>query len=292
MASKNEDFLGNDNLNILKQHFQDTEQRAKEHEALRQSTEYQDQLSFLRKTVMDLIRSIRLCEFAATRDSGFANYMLPTYLDEIIEAAITAQLAIENGALNPARRELRYVLEVVVNIAYVDEVRSSDSFDDRTKYYRGKNVNKTNVKHVFDLPLRLLGAHKDSFANHVNRAWVKASNHVHLTKRKVDEKLAMREAGVNLGLETIDMLKQIVSDVHEACSIVMVLTFETIGPSFTGDVIVGELDQLDDWSLYASEYVAIVDAYFDYKHERKDSLTQIIQRRQERIRFPLPHADA
>lgn len=267
--------------------------RAEEHEKVRQSSDYQAQIRFLQKTVMDLIRTMRLCEIAATRWDEFnENYLLPTYMDDIIEAAIMAQLAIENGALNPARRELRYMLEVAVNIAYVDEIMAKDSFSERTSFYRGKQVNKCNVDHVFDLPLRLLGDQKGSFATSVRQAWVKASNYVHLTKRRVDEKLELREKGVTLGFETTDMLKDVVSDVHGVCSIVMVLTFETIGPSFTGDILVDNLDQLDDWAFHASGYIALVDAYYDYKHERKDKIEQHVQRRQQRVLFQIPTAIA
>lgn len=49
------------------------------------------------------------------------------------------------------------MLEVIVNIAYVDELRAKDTFDQRISYYRGKGVKKSNVDHIFDLPLRLLG---------------------------------------------------------------------------------------------------------------------------------------
>ncbi|QVK23304.1 hypothetical protein KHX94_00205 [Shewanella dokdonensis] len=71
--------------------------------------------------------------------AGFwKKYLLPRHFDDIVEAALTAQLAVENGALNPARRELRYMLEVAVNVAYVDEIRAKDSFDERVAFYRGK----------------------------------------------------------------------------------------------------------------------------------------------------------
>lgn len=274
-------------------HYKSVAERAEEHEIVRQSSDYQAQLSFLRKTVMDLVRSVRLCEVAASRWNEFhQNYLLPTYVDDIVEAALTAQLAIENGALNPARRELRYMLEVAVNIAYVDEIRAKDSFNDRTNYYRGKSANKSNVDHVFDLPLRMLGDQKALFATSVRNAWVKASNYVHLTKRRVDEKLQLRENGVTLGFETTEMLSQVVADVHEACSIVMVLTFETIGPSFTGDILVDELDEQDGWAFHANGFIAKIDSYFDYKYERKDQLDQLIQRRQRRVLFPISAPNA
>lgn len=281
----------------LLSHFRDlrdeTERRSKEHDELRSSSEYALELSRLRKTIHDLIQTLRLCSFAASRWSDFSeNYLLPRHLDDIVEAALSAQLSIENGALNPARRELRYMLEVIVNIAYVDELRAKDTFDQRISYYRGKGVKKSNVDHIFDLPLRLLGDHKDLFAKSVQTAWIRASNYVHLTKRRIDEKLRLRDEGVVLGMETIEMLKNVVSEVHEACTIVILLAFETIGPSFTGDLLVDNLDSNDSWIFHLSEYVAIVDSQFDYKHERKSRLDEHIARRNERIKFPTMPTDA
>lgn len=269
---------------------QEAVERADAYESVRRSSDYQAELLFLRKTVLHLLQSITLCNIAASRWTTFhEQYLLPRYVDDIVEAAITAQLAIENGALNPARRELRHMLEVAVNIAYVDEVRGNESFDDRIKYYRSKAVNKSNVEHVFDLPLRLLGDQRTSFAIAVRDAWVKGSNYVHLTKRRIDEKLTLRKQGVSLGFETIDMLKQAVADVHEACSMVMILIFETIGPSFTGDIFVdGKLDKMDDWAFHANGYMAAVDSSFDYKHERQGRLREISERRNGRIRFLVP----
>lgn len=263
--------------------------KAKEHESeVLRSPEYQLELSFLRRTVLDLARTIRACELVASRWNEFnTNYLLPSYVDEIIEAAMAAQVAIDNGLLNSARRELRYMLEVAVNITYVDEIKAQESFENRISHYRGNTVNKSNVDHVFDLPLRMLGDQKNSFARSVRNSWVKASNYVHLTKRRVDEKLQLREQGIALGFETTAMLKNVVADVHEVCSIVMVLTFETIGPSFTGDLLVGVLDKNDDWALHASGYVALVDSYFDYKHERQKELEKHIERRNSRILFPV-----
>jgi hypothetical protein len=264
-------------------------EKAKTHESeILCSPEYQLELSFLRRTVLDLARTIRACEVVASRWNEFnTNYLLPSYVDDIIEAAMAAQVAIENGLLNTARRELRYMLEVAVNITYVDEIKACESFEDRINHYRGKAVNKSNVDHVFELPLRMLGDQTHSFARSVRSSWVNASNYVHLTKRRVDEKLRLREQGISLGFETTAMLKNVVADVHEVCSIVIVLTFETIGPSFTGDLLVDGLDQNDDWTLHASGNVALVDSYFDYKHERQKELEKHISRRNRRIRFPV-----
>lgn len=93
-------------------------------------------------------------------------------------------------------------------------------------------------------------------------------------------------------METIEMLKSVVYEVHEACTIVILLAFETIGPSFTGDLLVDNLDSNDSWIFHLSEYVAIVDSQFDYKHERKSRLDEQIARRNRRIKFPIVPTDA
>lgn len=275
-------------MDALSNSMLEVKRKSAEHEVLRNTEEYKLELEFLRRTIQDLIHTIRICEIAASRWQDFGEkYLLPRHFDDIVEAALTAQLAIENGALNPARRELRYMLEVAVNVAYVDELKAKDSFDDRVAYYRGKGVKKSNVDHVFELPLRLLGDHKEKFATSVQSAWVRASNYVHLTKRRIDEKLRLREEGVTLGMETVEMLQNVVSEVHETCSFVVALTFETIGPSFTGDLLVDSLDEQDHWAFHANAYIAVIDSYFDYKHERKERLDMICQRRENRIKYPI-----
>lgn len=191
----------------------------------------------------------------------------------------------QSGSLNSARRELRFILEVAVNTAYVDEERSTDSFEERVRFYRGGSVSKQNVDQVKKISLDFLGNGRQQFAEHVVQAWVKASNYVHLTKRQVDEKLALRDQGVEKGFETLDMLKNVVDEVHEVCSIVIVLAFNSIGQRATGSLLVDHLDDIDDSAFHASGYVALVDAYYDHKNERQHKLLQHQERRRLRVRY-------
>jgi hypothetical protein len=98
------------------------EQLQAKHEQMRQSVGFQASLEFLRRTTRALSDTLLTCDLAATRWNFFTeNYLFPRYFDDVVESAVLAQLAIENGALKPARRELRYMLEVAVNTAFVDE---------------------------------------------------------------------------------------------------------------------------------------------------------------------------
>jgi len=278
---KNENPL----LAALRSGQEELKERARKHEQVRQSPDYQEALLQLRATAQGLCQTLRMCELAASRWQSFTdNYLFPRHIDDIVEAAITAQMAIENGALNPARRELRHMLEVAVNTAYVDEQAAKADLDGRLALYRSKKVNKINVDHVAELPLRMLGDKREAFIDATRKAWVSASNYVHLTKRRVDEKLALRAQGVQLGFETTSMLQDVVREVHGVCSIVVVLAFETIGPSFTGDLLVDGLDSNDQWPFHESEFIAVVDSHFDYKHERQTDLEHHVEQRKARVR--------
>ena len=72
----------------------------------------------------------------------------------------------------------------------------------------------------------------------------------------------------------------------------MVLAFETIGPSFTGDLLVDNLDQFDDWLFNKSEFIALIDSYFDYKHERQHRLESHAERRQNLVKYWINQTDA
>jgi hypothetical protein len=176
------------------------------------------------------------------------------------------------------------MLEVAVNTAFVDEVASDGDAEARLAVFKGKGVKKQNVDHIRDLPLRMLADKREEFIDATRLAWVNSSNYVHLTKRRIDEKVKMRAEGIRLGFETAEMLAAVVQEVHDACSIVVVLAFETIGPSFTGDILVtGGLANDEDWPFHNSEFIAAVDSYFDYKHERQAALEGHITRRERRV---------
>lgn len=271
-------------LSRLKAGFNEMERAAEEHEKLRNSAPYQAEIEFLKNIVHNLIRTLHLSQMALSRaPANYSDSMLVYYFDDIAEAAITVKLAIENGALNPARRELRYMLEVAVNTAYVDEVKGDKFFDERVNFFKSKKVTKRNIDNISELPIRLLPDNKKEFMELVKNAWINASNYVHPTKRRMQEKLDYRQQGISLGLETLEMLRDIVAEVFEVFTIVLALVFETIGPSLTGDLLVDNLDKVDAWQFHKSQIMAVIDAEFDYKHERKHRLQNHIERREKRI---------
>ena len=249
------------------------------------SQQYQEIHARANRSVAGLLRTLRICNLAASRWAGYSDrFLFPRHQDDIGEAILVAQLAMENGGLNAARRELRHALEVAINTLYVDETAAAEDFDGKVKFFRGSKVDKANASHIRDLRLLMLGEDREAFVKVTHQAWVDLSNYVHLTKRRMDEKLRLRAEGIRLGVETPAMLARVADELHLVCCIVVVLAFESIGPSLTADVLVGCLDEDNTWPFHDNQFIVTVDSHFDYKHERQETLNEHALRRSQRVR--------
>ena len=53
----------------------------------------------------------------------------------------------------------------------------------------------------------------------------------------------------------------------------------------SGDWLVESNGKTIDWIFTKSKYIADIDSFFDYKHERKNQLKEITEKRAERIKY-------
>ena len=229
-------------------------------------------------------QTLRTAMLTATRAPNFVdNSFLLRNVDDLASSAVMAAFAFREGGLNAGRRELRFLLELAVQAAYVDETSGKADFTTKIELFdRRKKPN--SVDHVKDLGLQLLGDKRDRFVRHVVRSWARTSEYVHPTRKQLEEKLDLRARGISPGFETADELRICADALFHACAIGIVLTFHVVGQSFTGDMLVDGLDAADGWPFHASPFIAKVDAAFDYKHERQARLGEIASRRSARVR--------
>lgn len=259
-------------------------ERSRRHQEVRESPPYQEQLARLGLTTHAFLGTLSTCAFAASRDPSLPEASLfLRNLDDLSESATMAAFAFREGGLNSGRRELRFMLELAVQSLYVDESMGTAPFEHRVVFFEKKTKN-TSVDHVKDLALTMLGTSRDEFAAATVRAWARASQYVHPTPQQLREKLDLRKRGVTPGCDTPDQLRACVDELFAVEAIIVVLAFHAVGPSFTGDILVsGGLDSLEGWPFHANRFVAGVDEFFDYKHERQAALADIRARRQSRL---------
>ena len=270
---------------MLRAHAAEAERRRTEHEAVRASPQYQAQLARLDTITDAFLQTLRICVMYASRAPSLSETSLfLRNTADLSESAVMASFAVREGGLNSGRRELRFMLELAVQSLFVDEQMASAPFDQRVVFFE-KKTKHNSVDHVKALSLGLLGEKRGDIIAEVIAAWASASHYVHPTPRQLKEKLELREQGITPGYETAEQLRACVSELFRIESIVVVLLFHAIGAAFTGDLIVDGLDQHDAWPFHASRFIATVDATFDYKHERKASLAEIVARREKRLSF-------
>lgn len=280
MTGTNDDPL----LAMLRSHADETARRSEAHAARRESPEYRAQVERMQRDAVAFAQTLRTAMLAATRAPDFVdNSFFLRNIDDLASSAVMAAFAFREGGLNAGRRELRFLLELGVQAAYVDEKSASTDFATKIKVF--DRIKKPNsVDHIKDLALPMLSDARDRFTKHVVKSWARASSYVHPTRKQLEETLALRARGISPGFETHDELRVCADALFHACAIGVVLAFHVVGQSFTGDMLVDCLDRNDGWPFHASPFVANVDAAFDYKCERQDHLAVVAARRADRVR--------
>ena len=259
------------------------QRRQEAHARERATPAYQAAICAIRETVQAFADTMRICVLASTRWKEANELFFLKYIDELSTAAVMTASAFTEGAINAGRRELRFLLELTTQAAYVDEAMSASPFAARLEFFDRK-VKHQSADHVRDLKLTMLGSEREAFTKAVVAAWSDASNYVHPTARQIRETLELRAAGASPGFETTAELLRAGNALLDATTYAVVITFHVIGPSFTGDILVDALDQHDRWPFHASRFIAAIDGYFDYKAERQSQLAAIRARRASRVR--------
>lgn len=269
---------------LLRAEAEETARRSELHAALRETPEYRAQVIRMQKCVVAFAQTLRMAMLVATRAPEFVdNSFFLRNVDDFVSSASMAAFAFGEGGLNAGRRELRFLLELSVQAAYIDEASRKADFATKIEVFaRRKKPN--SVDHVKDLPLTMLGDARDRFVRHLMKSWARASEYAHPTRHQLEKKLELRARGVSPGFETADELRVCIDALFHACAAGIVLGFHIIGPSFAGDMLVDGLDSVDTWPFHTSPFIAKIDAEFDYKHERKERLTEIVSRRAARVR--------
>lgn len=261
------------------------EAKQEAHQAIVESPEYQEQLARLSQLMFDFVATLRLCWFAATRAGEWVEKSLfMRSIDDFLESAVMIRSAINDGARNTARRELRYMIELAIKALYVDQKMPSSPLDHRLIFFDRK-VDPSSISCVRDLSFSILAAAEAGTAvKKLMAAYSRACEYVHPSVAQIEERLELRERGISPGFETAAELRQSNDELFEAWSLVLVLLFEAIGGSFSGDILeTGGLSHRDEWVFHGHPLVAAIDEHFDYKSERKGRLNEIQQRRAKRL---------
>jgi len=279
----NDDFAPHPLESLIPGIGRDLREKQERHQVVLNSAGYLAQRERLAKLTKAFLHALQVTCLAATRHENLSkNSFFLSQIDQIAESAISISTSLEQGMRNPARRELRFALDTAVIALHVDQQMPKSVLAARIAFFNHK-VDKSSIAPVNTLALEMLAEERDAFATDVKRAYGRASEYVHPSMQQLIESNDLRAAGITLGFDTEKELSEALDEAFEVYSLILVLAFHTIGPSFTGDLLVDGVDGLDAWPFHAHQYLAKIDSYFDYKAERAARLAEIQARRERRL---------
>lgn len=234
------------------------EAQAQAHEELRQTPEWRSARRRLDTITNGFLTGLQACWFAARRwPTYYDNTLTFRAMDDLLESAITSWAAIGNGALDPARRELRFVLESAINHLYVDEklLRGAD-LEIKLAHPRAKNIDTVGAASELGLT--------------IGRLYGRLSEVVHPTPAQFQARLSRSAQGNYIGFESLAELREIADLQLQVYDIALKCVFDALGPGLTGDLFIHVFDDLLWWPFHHAPLTYAISVGLNPKAERAD----------------------
>lgn len=263
--------------NILSKIQAEREAKIIEHKKHLESNEYQSAQRLLEVITFDFIKGMKSCSIYCSRGAEFRDNSLSlSHIDDYFMSAIMILAMLKEGGINPAKREMRYLIDSSMRYLYVDQQLWRGKLNEKVVYF-DKKIDKSNVRYVNGIDFHMIGNQdlKKSFCSEYTKNYYKACEYVHASTRQIEERFSLYEQGITIGLERAEQLQEVAELLSEVYSALLVFTFHASGVSTVGDLMVDTLSPQDDWVYNGNKYIEEIDRHFDYKHERKASLKDL-----------------
>ena len=242
---------------------------------VRASGPYQAQLRELAALTDGFLHAVRLAWFASTRDPATRQWLFWRFTDDLVASSIGVASLVREGVDRTARRELRFMLELVIRNLYVDtEFATRDTPLETRLAYVDQKLGNEDVGLLAQLPLSQYVADPESLKQATKRLYGELSKFAHPSYDQLVQRLQEAERGVYIGFETAIELESFTDLLRRTYDILLIFVFEALGPSSTGDVYIHALDALPDWPFHETRFTSEVGPTFDYKSERQRKLSE------------------
>lgn len=220
------------------------------------------------------------------RDPGFpANHLLAYLSQDLLQSTVALPLLVEEGMWSVARRELRFVLEASIKQAFIQQRTCTAPIKDKLSTYKSL-LKSPSISCKNQLLLGLLPEPgRAPFLEDLGQLYGAASEYVHLTHSQLHARIRAVEAGHTLGFESAAEATAANKLIVRSLAASLVLVFHSVPTYVAGDFFVEPDGTSLDWFFAQSKYLANIDAHFDYKHERKEVLQEVISKRASRLAF-------
>ncbi|MGE5648311.1 MAG: hypothetical protein ACM336_21235 [Acidobacteriota bacterium] len=234
----------------------------------------------------EYLAALRFIVADAGRDPSFSTNHLMSYLaQDFIESAVAVTFLGGQGALNVAKRELRFILESSVKMCFVQQQSYASTIEEKLARF-DRHLTSPSISIKRDLNIGMLPSEsKEPFNEEIGRLYGETSGYVHLTTKQIMERIAAVDQGRTVGHTSADEEAKFAVLVSRSYAASLVLLLHSVPDYVAGDWLVDSDGSTVESYFLGSKFVAGIDAHFDYKHERQSRLPLITAERASRVLF-------
>jgi hypothetical protein len=224
------------------------------------------------------------------RDTGrdpryLDTHMLSYAAQDYIQSAIALPMLVREGIHNVCRRELRFILEMSIKICRIQQQDYSADIPTKLKTL-GATFDTTNISMQKQLSLMLLPEpERLLFYQEVGRLYGEMSGYVHWTSAQIIERIALVDQGRTAGFESREDVDALTALLARGLAASLVFIFHSVPEYVAGDFLVESDGGSVNWPFSGSRFIAHMDEYFDYKHERQGRLEVIRRSRWTAVKY-------
>lgn len=240
------------------------------HTALRRSRGFATASRRSETLVADYALGLHAISLMSTRSSAYGQALLSLkMLDLLLESAISTLSLIREGMLNPARREMRFLLEASIKAWWCDSVEPSGGVQNKIEFLN--DLGSARFREVIDtLNPRLLDEPtRKNLVQIIINLYALLSTHVHASTVGISVNLNRLRRGEYVGFEAIADINRVNELFARVLDISLAAVFESFDAALLGDVFVQVFDDNPKWTFHKTLFVKNISAHYDYKAERQ-----------------------
>lgn len=271
--SKKEELIPDPIDKILGSIFEKQKKKKEDYEKFQASQPYLAAVKHLDRLVADYVKAILAIELMATRNPEFFDQLIFLRTkSHLVQSIFTVVMLAKEGMHDPARRELRFLLELSIKTLFLDKAGNRkehvsdiyskiDKLDDLSKEKFSKIVTKLKFTLLRDNDVT-------TYRQRATDLYTKLSTHSHVSGVNIRNDLTNFDKGEYFGFETVPHIDRFCNNVRQVLDIALASHFEVFDEGLVGDILVNVFDDEPNWIFRKMDLVGAIDGYFDYKFER------------------------
>ncbi len=268
-------------VDIIRNIANERQLRADEHAAVRASDAYKGAMRQIDRYILDYGLGINAIDLMATRNPPYFDQLISLRIKpHFVQSMIAASHMIKEGLHDPAKREMRFLVEASIKALWLDQgsppLRHEDNrgptLPPRTVAEKAAALDELGRERFSEVVDSLHFGMLDTAASDDYRQMAKSlygtlSTTTHVSSRNVQRDLANFDKGKHFALETVSDVDAIARLLRRVLDLALASHFEAFDRGLVGDLF--EPHFAPGWSFLKMPLVAAVDRHFDYKHERR-----------------------